>query len=576
MPADQNTGTTLLHLRYELDLDEEAFSALEDGTIVGVSLKADRRPLCGGRESVVLSFARRTAIRRSENRPALLRWKTMYTRSLRRTKQDLVLMRTSDMTKRSVTSEHLFDEERASKALVPIENHLRRLFVNLHHDSDTPLRVLDGPTISEDETLRLRNLGAAIEARMLELRKSVDDLIGPMPTTAERFPLWASISEELQPIGGQSAMYLPWLDATSTKEVAQNLFGIRNYRRPLAAEVGRIGPGPVLSWFRLFRGLVPIEQVIDAMRGSESIPWGTYHQPTAHELATIRQILRRLPVPVLRRILQEQPLPAYLILRDAAHTASNPQAMKRDLDLLPEVIAIGGQRRLRSSRDVEQLVRGLPEQEVFHDPKVAVSTRIRRRLWEEGRERRALENHNHLVRERDGAEEVTWEQWRDPAFREELEAARLALEEQAERERIERRRQAEREKAEWTNALSDRLDGAQLPGGYRIVVAKDQLTLLKWSQRMRNCIDSYADVLGIEVLAAVLDSEGEVRLNLQITHENGLMQMQGYDNTDATRAIGETDAQAVLDHLVECGVTVWPHAIGTHGLTVRELAGIPA
>lgn len=65
---------------------------------------------------------------------------------------------------------------------------------------------------------------------------------------------------------------------------------------------------------------------------------------------------------------------------------------------------------------------------------------------------------------------------------------------------------------------------------------------------------------------------GKVRLNIQITRHEGIVQFLGSNNRDAVKGLAVDEAQALLDALIRQGITVNAHALGVRGLRLPHQA----
>jgi hypothetical protein len=413
---------------------------------------------------------------------------------------------------------------------------------------------------------------------MIEAASVADDeairLIGTLPVAPERFPLLeGTVHAEGLAVSGD----MFFLDATDYRQVAANVFGATRVRRPLVRQVERLSRvgrrGSVLVWFHLFRGLVPAEWIAESMERviDTDIPNITF---TSAETRTTRIILRCLPQPVLRRILAEPYGQVRRVFQDMAiaidHASHAVDEEPYDLSALPGLIQARGQRHVRGSRDVEQLLRQLPRHFVRSRGDIT-SAIMRNEVGQLGE----LEDYNLRFAGDAPDGELTWEQWNDPEIRarahlaiEEIRQERMTAEERARAEREEQCRieRAARnvERAQWATATTQAIDGLQA-GGLRIEVARDGATLARWGARMNNCIAGYSNSIGLDVLAAALDPSGAPVLNMQITFDRGLEQFLAVNNRDA-HVLGDR-AQRVFDALLGTGVTVSPYALGVNWLT---------
>lgn len=550
---------TLLYIKFVDDALAEEGATTVEGTVSGISLRVLARTEADGRPSVAASLYTRVHRMRASGK-AFHYWKAEKLTSMARTKRGLVVLRDIDRRTGKSSSTHVFEDTEVRRWIVGLSGQLLQRVYSFSQD-----RCLEGPAEPD-------GINAAVRTAVDEISRH----LGEVPEWNDRFPLLA------QAIGiGPAPTYLPFLDAPDYAQVAKNLFGVRAYRRPLAREVERTGV-QTANWFALFRGLVPIDWIIAAMGSAEAA--GGYRGArnlTALQRRGIRSILRGTPQPVLRRILKEPVRQAQSALADAANSAAHRLAAKRDLSLLPEIIAARGQRHIRGSRDLEHLVRDLPEIERWYDPRRRASERT---MQEEADSLREMERYNGAIRllPEGTAPAATWDLWKDDAFRQRalglIEARRLELMEARQRERLEReetrrleRLELEAARHQWAQETAARLDGVEPASGLKVVVATDAATLVRWGAALHNCIGSYAHSLGLDVFAAVCDADGKVRLNLQITEAHGVEQILGTNNRDAVRELGDA-AQQVVDALAGLGIRFHPDALGMRGLRLLQVA----
>ncbi|MFD3970176.1 PcfJ domain-containing protein [Streptomyces cyaneofuscatus] len=550
----ERTERTLLYIKYVDDALAEQGAAAVEGTISGMSLRILARALPDGRTSVAASLYRRVHRMRASGK-AFHYWTPEELTSIARTKKDLVVLRGIDRRTGKSATRHVFSG-------IVVESWIRGLSWTLRSwmRSSPQARRLEGP---EPE-----GVGDAVDGAIGEIREH----IGELPNWNDRFPLL----KDGRPDRPASA-YLPYLDAHDPAQVAKNLFGVRAYRRPLAREVERLDIS-TLNWFALFRGLVPVDWLIDAMRTAKATDGRREMRQrslTYLQQRGIRSILRRTPQQVLRRILKEPVHQARRTLADAADCTAHPLAVTRDLDLLPGIIAARGQRRVRGSRDLEHLVRDLPAIERWQNPRGRAAQRV---TVEEIRALREMEDYNREVRLLpDGTAQVAdWELWKDETFRTQavrlIEDRRRELMAAHDRERYERdeARRLERiarqtQRHAWALQTAALLDGREAAPGLKLVVARDAETLSRWGAMLNNCIGGYAGELELDVFAAVCEADGRVRLNLQISQSHGVEQILGKYNRDAVRELGEA-AQQVVDGLGAMEVSFHSDALGMGGL----------
>ncbi|WP_338675937.1 hypothetical protein V1460_25435 [Streptomyces sp. SCSIO 30461] len=554
----ERTEHALLYIKYVDDAAAEQGVTAVEGVTSGISLRILARALPDGRTSVAVSLYRRVHRMRASGK-AFHYWTSEKLTSMARTKKDLVVLREIDRRAGKSATRHVFSE-------TVVEGWIHELSGTLQQwmRSNPQARRLEGP---EPE-----GIDDAVDQTIAAIREH----IGELPNWNDRFPL---LKDSRQ--GRQASAYLPYLDAHDHAQVAKNLFGVRAYRRPLAREVERLDIS-TLGWFALFRGLVPVDWLIDAMRATQTAGGhDLMRQPSLISLQQrgIRSILRRTPQPVLRRILKEPVHQARRALADAAKYTAHRLAVTRDLDLLPESIAARGQRRVRGSRDLEHLVRDLPEIERWHNPRGRTAVRV---VLEEIQALREMEHYNREIRllPEGTAQVAEWDLWKDEAFRAKalglIEDRRRELMAARDRERYEREeaRRLERvakqvQRHQWALQTAALLDGREVAPGLSLVVARDAETLSRWGAILNNCIGGYAGELELDVFAAVCEAGGHVRLNLQITQSYGVEQILGKYNRDAVRELGEA-AQQVVDGLVAMGISFHSGALGMDGLPLPQ------
>lgn len=577
--------------------------------VTGGCLRVRRRTTPGGGTKVTFLFSQRTTSMRASGK-VWSSWRSekwcSFTRSAH---TGLVFARRGAFTKNQVSTTYLMrpagadvDPRAASEQI-----YLSSLAAITHC---LPWSTDEVDFLSDDLAEACgagadRRTGGATSGANSKLAATLFDVIGELPTVEQRFPLllvskapvargvnaWGFLDRECRD-PRVDVNSLPFLDATDYRQVAGALFGKTRCTRPLVrvvtqwCEAGMPDALIALRWFAQFRGLVPIDWITDVMDPARvpAIDLGT-------NFRGVRSILRATPDRVLKRILAE---PA----RDASRTLNDGAAMlaPRDISGLPALIAARGQRHIRGSVDLEQLILRLP-----------------------GRERPAASKRgNGITRERDSfyamrrfntmmdrlradghadAVQARWDQWRDPDLRAELEAFldgrrdQLDMAAQHERERLEQeyrqrdeaqrhaRLEREADRGAWAAQVTSALNGATCDSAdgksWRFEVADDEATLVLWGARMNNCIGAYGRGLGLNVLVGVFDESDDLRLCAEVTQSYGLQQLLGANNRDATKAIGTDAAQAVLDVFRLGGIPV-EAAYGTAGLDRQAMEPVAA
>lgn len=549
---------TVLYIKYINDALAERGATEIEGVNSGISLRILARTESDGRTSVAASLYKRVHRMRASGK-AFHYWAPEKLTSMARTKKDLVVLRDIDRRTGKSSTQHVFSESMIDSWIQKMAGELQRWM-----NRNPQARHLEGP---EPE-----GITAAVETAII----AIHEHIGQLPGWKDRFPLLGNSQN------GPASQYLPYLDAHDHAQVAKNLFGVRAYRRPLAREAERLDI-TTLNWFALFRGLVPVDWLIDAMNTIGESCGRMRGKPfTSLQQRSIRLILRRTPAPVLRRILKEPVHQARRTLADAADCTAHRLAVTRNLDLLPEIIAARGQRRIRGSRDLEHLVRDLPQIERWHDPR---ARRAERTMQKEIYSLHEMERYNRELEllPEGTAQIATWDLWKDEVFREgavvlieghrrELMAARQRANFEREEARRLERIQQQAQRHQWALETAALLDGQEIAPGLSLVVARDAETLSYWGALLNNCIGGYARELDLDVFAAICEPDGRVRLNLQITEAHGVEQILGKNNRDAVREL-KGAAQQVVDGLVALGLSFQPDALGMRELRLPQRAG---
>lgn len=445
--------------------------------------------------------------------------------------------------------------------------------------------------------------GACFNRRTGEVRDGIDVLIGPMTRDAfndAEEELWRDLPELIGGAPSYDERFLVgsgaahrehthryFVDSTDYREVTRRAFSAYNVTKPLVKAVTRL-EGYGLRWFRPFRGLVPVEWIVESM--NRNTPASLSRGRPLDE-RTLRSILRRLPQPVLRRILAEQTDHAMQTMFDACRAIRKGGVINSDITALEELVAARGQKNIRSSRDVEQIIfHQLPEIEdqVVANKRVSKRSLITQRvLSQEIEEGRDFREYNSLAAETPGEQPLTWEQWQDPVVQrraqEAMERLRRERQSRREREREERmeqerqeRMRRETETAQWAKSLTERLDGLTVGGGYTVKVAEKPMELTSWGNLMGNCIGGYGQRIGLDILGAIEDERGAMVLNFNVVKDRGLCQFLGKHNRDADEALSRHLAQQILDDLIAAGVDVKHTPLGADGLRFETPIAQPA
>ncbi|WP_405749303.1 PcfJ domain-containing protein [Streptomyces sp. NBC_01411] len=575
----ETSERVLEHIKFLND----QFEPTTEGVHTGSSLRVVARTAPGGHVSVSGSVSYRVHRMRASGK-VFRYWQTQQAFSLLRTKAGLVVLRVLEHSSRRISTQHLFaGGELQLQGL--LQRFLLELLLNpIYHYGWNPqnIRVVEGPEV---QNFAARLMQAQMTSVLRDLQSEILRLIGDLPIAADRFPLLEAVSPLRLAHSGQTH----YLDATDFKAVAENVFGKSRYRRPLARETQRLTECmranrdwrqshdlSVLNWFRLFRGLVPIDWIIESMRRTE-----TNHRIglTPAELAQARALFRRVPQPILGRILAEPVAQSVRPIKNTVRDLGNSHLQLRDLGLLPELIKARSQRRIRDARDLEALVRSMPTTQI-EAPGLARSNRAADVLSNEANALYHMNDYNRCIAQLDDRDlpVATWEQWKDAEFREvaeefltehrrELMTAQ-ELEHQMRAERIRQERIArEKIRAAWAVETAEKLHGVCV-GEYGLVVAQGSDDLARWGSQLNNCVAGYADELGLDVFVGVLDGSGRIRLNIEITQERGVCQFLGTNNRDAIKELGTEAAQQVLDAISGVGIPVEKHALGLRQLVL--------
>lgn len=353
---------------------------------------------------------------------------------------------------------------------------------------------------------------------------SMLESFGPVDPFDVQFPLLAGLNDRRKAIG--SHLMAPYFRTDDVAQVGRAIFGARNYRKPMAAEILRLQDPALLTNFAQFRGLVPPEWIIDALRQQAASP---AHRPPfwarREGIRALRACLAATPQPVLRRILREiQDDPETLrTVNDVIRTYLQRGAFDR-ADVSAALARIG-QRNIRSTHDWEAaMLRVIPYS------REDAPDRIDPMEVEYHREEKRIQACALLGRE------ITWERWKriegDEDLHAEMEAARernRTIQQRLDDERR-RREQAEREaerelararetkqqtiRRQWCEKVGAAFDGADICGMTAVVATNDS-QMREWSQVMRNCIDGYIRDIGRHVFIGLYDGD-EVKVNIQV------------------------------------------------------------
>lgn len=463
---------------------------------------------------VTSSFHEMRSLTKSGKR--LTRWKNIKTHSYRRTAQGLVVLTVFAPAKGLYFSHHCWGD-----------------------DDGEPQMALD-----------------------IEDMDSFHRTVGELPSISQRFPLAGEVLDLLDERGWVSA---PWhvaqhfVDAQNFADVAKSMYGPSNYRRPLgrALQESHLSASALLA---PFRGLVPIDWIIDAYRDLDGKRISAPLRDSSR-VESFRVSLRHFPQADLRRFLKEIGQGDYEMLQTIRDMSQeSPQTLRAGL----KVRDLGRARSLGEAHQKLSRAARAARRDGFRTESEKVNLRRERgrataiRLAREARERAEYER---LIGRTLTDEEYEASAEDRQRRAEEMERARVAEQdrERTEREREwERQRERDREEIERRNAESRAWHDEIVPKlhglsrhGLRIEVAKDAKALDRWSDEMDHCIDSYAGSLGTEVLCGVFRaSDGKLMLNIAASKSEGLYQCLGKHN----RPTGPNTWEAIVSIFDEVGV----------------------
>lgn len=397
-------------------------------------------------------------------------------------------------------------------------------------------------------------------------------VVGQVPSFEERFPMADQIGLDTMHGGVTEPWFVArhFLDAQNFAEVARSMYGARSYRKPL----GRAIDGAHSLAHRAllpFRGLVPVDWIIDAYRAIDGHP--VRCAPTSQEeFDAFRLTLRAFSLADRRRFLREigeRDEGALYAMRDISY--ENPAAIRdgmkgRDLGRARSL----GEAHEKMSRVARAArrdgFRTETEKAVARKEKGrAVAQRMEREIrergeyerligrtltdaeWEasaEDRARRADEM--AAIREADRRRRMTEEQ--RAAEQRARERERRAAEER-------RRRQEEYERLRadeiaWHREVAAKLHGLSRDG-MRFEIAEESATLDRWSDEMNHCIDSYDHLVRTEVLGGIYrESDGKLMLNFAANMNEGVYQCLGNVN----RPTGENTWAVLVEVFGSVGI----------------------
>lgn len=592
--TDLSSRTTLAHLKIInhklLTSGRELMRGEHAGASLLVRLTTDRH----GRPGATLSLSDKFGRMRASGK-GFEYWKNSESMSFKRTADDLVVVRQFHKTNANKhRTFHVFSENSGIKSHVfhmvnSMHNHLLRINATVRRRPYNPQSRIEALVNDENSPLQIITSTGfhTIPLHDDDIERLADqiiDHIGELPSMADRFPMLADTVD--RSIHRPAKEYLMFLDAQDASDVARRAFGKRAYTKPLGRTIAKHIDNDsidVIRWFTLYRGLVPTEWIVGALdRALQDSFRGNLYSIKSSTIRNIRALLRRLPKPVLRRLLEQNLLDAAAPLIDAGASIGDNILTMRDINVIAELIELRGQKNLRNARDVENLVRRAPQLDRHTYGRNGGTGRV---LEREGQQRREMERYNEqmgLV----GRRRVNWATWNDSTFQEEArirlmeirDAANAERERQHQIQREERRQQQIAENAErhqWALSTAAAIRQMQVEG-YTVAVARNANDLSHWGATMGNCIgDSYMDYgdnLELDVFVAVTDATGRMILNMQITRDRGVTQMLGFHNANLDEIMGIAEARRLIRAFQDAGVIFSDHVLGARRI-LQEMAG---
>lgn len=589
---DHTSRSTLAHVKLidhqKLDLGRRNSIG---GEIAGISLRVSLTTDRHGRPGATVVMSHKIGRMRASGK-GFEYWKNQSSVSIKRTADDLVVARVFHETNANKhRTSHIFlgtdlmhvlfhiintgaDEiDRISDHNDDLRDHLMNENVQIVLDTGFEDYIADGG--SRASRSRLNTF--LLEGIMAHL--------GELPSWDERFPMLRSDSKQ-SVRRTRPADYLMFLDAQDPSDVARRLFGKRAYIKPLgravagALEVNEIS---MLRWFSLYRGLVPIEAIVSAIESevaavdmsSRMRDFNRSMQlPKSSTLRNVRALLRRLPAPVLRRLLSEPYSDSLRSLGDAGASIGDALITMRDINLIGELVTLRGQKNLRGARDVEDLIRRAPQVDAH-----AYARGKKPVLVKEEEQYQQMSHYNNQM-QLVGRRRVTWQDWKDPEFQKNAEIELTAMRNQvrAARDREYARQQEERrqqqliinaERHQWALAKAGEIAALTIEG-YDVVVASDPEELSRWGATMKNCIgDSmmgYKAALELDIFVAISEkSSGQMMVNMHITQE-GIQQMLGKRNRDLDEVLDSATAQRMVDAFTAIDIRSSRRTLGLRNL----------
>lgn len=160
--------------------------------------------------------------------------------------------------------------------------------------------------------------------------------------------------------------------ASNTREFVERLFGKKNYRRDLVRAVGNCQTPEVLAYASAFRGIVPVDWIVDFINSTEPYAdhWAMYGIRSTGEADALRRALGMMDPRSYRLLLRDS-----FGLQNARLTRDSIRYFKGLLarpDLPPQTADLGG-KRIRTWVELHDEIYGIRRRangELVHQPRL--------------------------------------------------------------------------------------------------------------------------------------------------------------------------------------------------------------